>query len=265
MVYKQQKEEHEEKKTHKCPHCGHRVSVKREICPYCRWFLNLTDTPENQWCRGVQVPFSRKTLSVLLFLAVAGRLLIYFGIPYVAELLPLATSWSIVTGFVFRTVGECGLLYGLGYGLRFERRHMSCHILLLILVLAALGCFSLLWTFRDMLPMTISRLHAIYLLGLGLLISLQALYIMLGVRLCYCYHGNLSVLGLAMIIIAIAQVVLNFVFGLLGRSAVWDILVLAAYVFYLFMLRSRLYDSCSYMGEVKEMNASEIERILDGR
>ena len=237
----------------KCPRCGREVSEKMLMCPSCHFFLNWIDTPFNRWCEGVQIPYSRNMLVILLMLAVAGKLLLLLGTPSVSDALLLGTTWSTVAGHLLRTVGECGLLYGLCYGLRFERKHMSLHILLLILMLVALGCFSLIWTFRGVLPIPGVRSHAMYLLGLVLLISLQVLYILLGVRLCYCYHGNLSLLGSAMIVISIAQVVLNFGLGLLGTSAAWDILIFGAYVFYLFMLYNRLYDHRSYLEKLQDM------------
>lgn len=252
------KENHQEEvaavsERRKCPHCGREVSVDKLMCPSCHFFLNWTDTPSNRWCTGVQVPYSRTMLVILLLLAIVGKLLLLLDTPPVASVLFMRTTSGTVAGHLLRTVGECGLLYGLYYGLRFERKHMSVHILLLIVVLTAFHCFSLLWTFRGGLGITASWMHRFYLVGIALLLSLQTLYILLGIRLCYCYHGDLSLLGSAMIVIGIAQVVLNFGLGLLGTSAAWDILMFGAYVFYLFMLYSRLYDRRSYLEKMQDM------------
>ena len=235
----------------KCPHCGREVSVDMLMCPSCHFFLNWADTLPNRWCMGVQVSYSRNMLVILLCLAVTGKLLLLLGTPSVDEVLQMRSAGGAVLGHLFRAVGECGLLYGLGYGLRFERKHMSRHILMLTAALAALCCFSILWTIRAALPIPGAYSYAMFLAGMGLLVSMQVLYLLLGIRLCCCYHGNLNLLGSTMIVIVIAQVVLNFGLRLLGTNIVWDTLMFGAYVFYLFMLYSLLYDQQSYL---KKMN-----------
>lgn len=237
----------------KCPHCGREVSVDSTKCPSCHFFLNWADILPNRWCFGVQVPFSGSKLGLLLWLAIAGKLLLLLDTPSVDEVLQLGSAWASVLGHLFRTVGECGLLYGLSYGLRFERRQMPLHILLLILALAALGCFSILWTFRGVLPMPGLQSHSMFLFGMVLLVTMQSLYLLLGVRLCYCYHGNLSLLGSAMIVVVMAQAVLNFGFRLLGANAYWDIMMFGVYAFYLYMLYGCLFDRGSYQEKKREM------------
>ena len=237
-----------------CPRCGAELVRENCICPSCEWSIHRVEHPANKYIRYVQSPVSNTVVTLAFLLALAGQLMIVFTGDFFA--LPFANN-LMVAAHVVKTIGETALLFCLMYGLKFEFWRFRFHLALVILMLLAYHLMSAaLLTVLDR-GMDPNEMTSWFTICGWMLIVTEVIYALLGVRLYDTYNGNLSFIGIMMLIAALLHLGFNVFLNMTGHVLLCDIAIFAANAIYFYCLKAALLDHKSYLLFAKQESKVE--------
>ena len=229
----------------KCPHCGEMIDVTEPTCPACEWKLNWTSETDNKYVEYLQAPFSGSLVALCFAMAVIGQLMLFLSCDFFDGLLPYRGE-LLIGGHLMKGFGEATMLYCMLYGLRFEQRPLTAHVLVAMLLALAyhLSTTGLLVMQSELTVQTNTQW---YEFCAYLLIISETVMAVLGFRLTITYNGQLSVMGIVMTGAMLLHLGFNLLLQWSGHDVYVDGGVALVTIAYFWLLERMLLDHEMYM------------------
>lgn len=236
-----------QKDKRRCPKCKTEVGVTTHLCPKCHHVFHWERSSVNSWVRYLQSPYKPQLLLVALVMAVIGQFCMLLTSDILHQFIPLSPIAIRIAGHLVKGAGEVVLLSALAFGLKFESYRLTSVTTSLVVFCVAYHLLAAFWPYVYLhlfiQPFTTCYYWTVVLSAVAFEVS----YFVLGISLYSRYNGNLSRVGLLLIIRALLFLLLNVVMKLSGHNLLVDITVtLLTWVCFYFVWEM-LLDHRSYM------------------